>query len=53
MQTNWAKDRAVREVEWVQETADEHGWPHAVVGYPDLLDERVSDTLKRQALLFR
>src|SRR4029077_5677915 len=49
-QNNWAKDGAVREVEWVQETADEHGWPHAIVGYADLLDERVSDTLKRQAL---
>jgi predicted TIM-barrel fold metal-dependent hydrolase len=50
VQTNWAKADAVREVEWVQGIADEQGWPHAIVGYADLLDDRVSDTLKRQAL---
>jgi predicted TIM-barrel fold metal-dependent hydrolase len=50
VQTNWAKSGAVREVEWVQGVADRHGWPHAVVGYADLLDDAVSDTLKRQAL---
>src|SRR5262245_42398578 len=50
VQTNWAKTGAVREVEWVQEVADKHGWPHAVVGYADLLDDRVSDTPKQQAL---
>jgi len=50
VQTNWAKSGAVQEVEWVQEVADRHDWPHAVVGYADLLDEGTSDTLKRQAL---
>jgi predicted TIM-barrel fold metal-dependent hydrolase len=34
----------------VQGIADRHGWPHAVVGYADLFDDGVSDTLKRQAL---
>lgn len=50
VQTNWAKTGAVQEVEWVQSVADSHGWPHAVVGYADLLDNAVGDTLKRQAL---
>ena len=49
-QTNWAKSDAVKEVAWVQGVADEHGWPHAIVGYADLLDDGVADTLKRQAL---
>jgi predicted TIM-barrel fold metal-dependent hydrolase len=50
VQTNWAKSGAVAEVEWVQGVADRHGWPHAIVGYADLLDDHVSDTLRRQAL---
>jgi predicted TIM-barrel fold metal-dependent hydrolase len=50
VQTNWAKTGAVQEVEWVQSVADRHGRPHAVVGYADLLDDAVADTLKRQAL---
>ena len=41
VQTNWAKTGAVSEVEWVQSVADRHGWPHAVVGYADLLDDNV------------
>ena len=39
VQTNWAKAGAVDEVAWVQATADAHGWPHAIVGYADLLDD--------------
>ena len=50
VQTNWAKADAVKEVEWVQGVAAVHGWPHAIVGYADLLDENVSDTLSQQAL---
>ena len=50
VQTNWAKSGAVSEVEWVQSVADKYGWPHAVVGYADLLDDNVADALKRQAL---
>ena len=46
---NWAKDKAVEEVAWVQSVADAHGWPHAIVGYADLLDENVGETLKRQS----
>jgi predicted TIM-barrel fold metal-dependent hydrolase len=50
VQLNWAKNRAVDEVAWVQGVADQHGWPHAVVGYADLLDDSAADVLKRQAL---
>ena len=50
VQTNWAKEGAVKEVEWVQRLADDHGWPHAVVGYADLLADNAADTMKRQAL---
>jgi len=49
VQTNWAKDGAVREVEWVQGVADAHGFPHAIVGYADLLGETVAETLAAQA----
>ena len=34
----------------MQGVADQHGWPHAVVGYADLLDDSAADVLKRQAL---
>ena len=49
VQTNWAKAGAVDEVAWVQATADAHGWPHAIVGYADLLDDAVGEVLERQA----
>jgi predicted TIM-barrel fold metal-dependent hydrolase len=49
IQTNWAKANAVDEVGWVQQVADAHGWPHAIVGYADLLDDHVGETLRRQA----
>jgi predicted TIM-barrel fold metal-dependent hydrolase len=50
VQTNWAKSGAVDEVAWVQATADAHGWPHAIVGYADLLDDDVGEVLERQAM---
>jgi predicted TIM-barrel fold metal-dependent hydrolase len=49
VQTNWPKSGAVEEAAWVQGVADAHGWPHAIVGYADLLDENVAETLKRQS----
>ena len=36
VQTNWAKEDFEKEVAWVQKTADETGWPHAIVGYADM-----------------
>lgn len=49
VQTNWAKERAVEEVEWVQSVADRTGWPHAIVGFADLQAEGVDEVLQRQA----
>ncbi len=54
VQPNWAPDRAEDEVAWVQRTADESGWPHAIVGYADLLADDVRpalDRLKKYPLL--
>ena len=45
VQANWAKERAEDEVAWVQRTAEESGWPHAIVGYADFLSDNVRPTL--------
>lgn len=37
VQTNWAPNWAADEVAWVQETAGRTGWPHAIVGYCDMM----------------
>jgi predicted TIM-barrel fold metal-dependent hydrolase len=50
VQTNWPKARAVDEVAWVQAEADRTGWPHAIVGFVDFLDESAPDVMARQAL---
>ncbi|WP_108658819.1 amidohydrolase family protein [Acuticoccus kandeliae] len=49
VQTNWAKDRAVEEVEWVQSIADATGWPHAIVGFADFHDDGVDAVLAAHA----
>jgi predicted TIM-barrel fold metal-dependent hydrolase len=36
VQTNWANDRCEDEAAWVQQIANQHGWPHAIVAYADL-----------------
>ena len=54
VQTNWAKEHYEDEAAWVQRTADETGWPHAIVAYADLTVEDVRpqlDRLKRYSLL--
>ncbi|MEX0957048.1 MAG: amidohydrolase family protein [Rhizobiaceae bacterium] len=54
VQTNWAKERFEDEVAWVQATADETGWPHAIVGYADMTVDDVRpqlDRLKRYRLI--
>ncbi len=54
VQTNWAKERFEDEVAWVQATADETGWPHAIVGYADMTVDDVRpqlDRLKRYPLM--
>jgi predicted TIM-barrel fold metal-dependent hydrolase len=37
VQANWAQQRFVDEAAWVQQVADDTGWPHGIVGYADLL----------------
>ena len=49
VQANWAPDRFEDEVAWVQGVADEHGWPHGIVGYADLLADDVRPQLDRIA----
>lgn len=49
VQTNWAKERAVEEVEWVQATADRAGWPHAIVSFVDFQSEDAARVMAAQA----
>jgi predicted TIM-barrel fold metal-dependent hydrolase len=49
VQTNWANERFEEEAAWVQETANEHGWPNAIVAYADLGAEDVRPQLDRLA----
>jgi predicted TIM-barrel fold metal-dependent hydrolase len=47
VQANWAPDRAENEVAWVQQVANETGWPHGIVGYADFLAADVRPALDR------
>jgi predicted TIM-barrel fold metal-dependent hydrolase len=49
VQTNWAKERAVEEVEWVQSVADQAGWPHAIVSFVDLQSDDAARVMAAQA----
>lgn len=49
VQANWAPNWAADEAAWVQETADAHGWPHAIVGYADFTLRDVRPQLDRLA----
>ena len=49
VQTNWANDRFEDEAAWVQQTANQHGWPHAIVAYADLGVDDVGPQLDRLA----
>jgi predicted TIM-barrel fold metal-dependent hydrolase len=49
VQTNWPPDRVVDEVRWVQSVADETGWPHAIVGSADVLDDGCAEVFAEQA----
>jgi predicted TIM-barrel fold metal-dependent hydrolase len=51
VQTNWPRERVIDEVRWVQETADRSGWPHAIVGSADLMDDGCADVFAEQARL--
>ncbi|HUZ31041.1 MAG TPA: amidohydrolase family protein [Xanthobacteraceae bacterium] len=47
VQANWAKDRFENEVAYVQQAADETGFPQAIVGYADFLVPDVRPQLDR------
>jgi predicted TIM-barrel fold metal-dependent hydrolase len=47
VQTNWARDRFEDEVAWLQKTAEETGWPHAIVGFADMTVDDVRPQLDR------
>jgi predicted TIM-barrel fold metal-dependent hydrolase len=47
VQANWAKDRFEDEVAYVQEAADETGFPQGIVGYADFLVDDVRPQLDR------
>jgi predicted TIM-barrel fold metal-dependent hydrolase len=49
VQTNWAPERAVEEVEWVQSVANRAKWPHAIVGFVDLQADNAADVMAAQA----
>jgi predicted TIM-barrel fold metal-dependent hydrolase len=56
VQTNWAASRSVEEVAWVQAVADEHGFPHAIVGFADLAKDGLAatlDAMQRKSPLLR
>ena len=45
VQTNWPPARALDEIQWVQSVAAATGWPHAIVGYVDLLADDCAPAL--------
>lgn len=47
VQANWTSADAEAEVAWVETVAAETGWPHAIVGYADLLADDVRPALDR------
>jgi len=49
VQTNWANDRFEDETAWVQHTAHEYGWPHAIVAFADFDVEDARPQLDRLA----
>jgi len=48
VQTNWPEAGALDEVAWVQSVADQHHFPHAIVGYANLADPHVGRLLDAQ-----
>ncbi|TIT76831.1 MAG: amidohydrolase, partial [Mesorhizobium sp.] len=47
VQTNWAKEDFEKEVAFLQKTAEETGWPHAIVGYADMTVDDVRPQIDR------
>ncbi|BBK31176.1 putative TIM-barrel fold metal-dependent hydrolase [Stella humosa] len=53
VQVNVAPGGEVDEAAWVQQTADRHGFPHAVTAFADLAAPDVGDVLDRQMAVCR
>jgi predicted TIM-barrel fold metal-dependent hydrolase len=51
VQANWAPEQGFAEAAWVQQTADVHGWPHAIVAHADLTVGDARPQLDRLARL--
>jgi predicted TIM-barrel fold metal-dependent hydrolase len=49
VQANWPKENFEAEVAWVQQVADESGWPHGIVGYADVTVDDIRPQLDRLA----
>jgi predicted TIM-barrel fold metal-dependent hydrolase len=49
VQANWANSRFEDEAAWVQQTANESGWPHAIVAFADFSVDDVRTQLDRLA----
>jgi predicted TIM-barrel fold metal-dependent hydrolase len=47
VQANWPPEQFEEEVAWVQSVAARTGWPHAIIGYADFLQEDVRADLDR------
>ena len=48
VQTNWPEAGALDEVAWVQSVANQHHFPHGIVGYANLADPQVERLLDAQ-----
>jgi predicted TIM-barrel fold metal-dependent hydrolase len=46
VQANWPPQKFAEEAAWVQSVADEHGWPHAMVGYADFTSDDACEQLR-------
>lgn len=49
VQTNWPNDKALEEVDWVEEEAKRTGWPNAIVSFVDFLSDDAPRTIAAQA----
>ena len=47
IQVNWPVKKEIMEAEWVQEVANEFGWPNAIIGYVDFSSEEARETINR------
>lgn len=47
IQVNWPTGQEVNEAMWVQEVSNICGWPHALIGYVNFLEEDAAATLRK------